>query len=572
MQSGDTGNFVTSAEGWFVAHAPGYPLLIGLEAVFLRIFPLGSVFFRAAFLNLLFSLGALFFLWKTSRDQRVFGPLVVGLLAFSHLYWRYSELPEVFTLQSLFATALLYFYFSERPDRFRWVCFLFFLSFAHHHTTIFLFPVIIDVIVSCPRRRSLLLPSLVGAGLAGLFYLLLLTMHPEDLRSFGDASSLGGVLHLILRSDYGTFQLGSDVRDSFAQSYGRVFKTTLENFWALLAAFVLTWSFSRRVRELWGHREEVLLWTLGLYVVIFFGLARMPLESGGTIMLDRFQILAEVMLCCLAVRLVPEISGRWRWLAPALVAMGTLVSVIRFFPINNFADNTVVEDYCINFLSNVLHDKNTIVLPYGDTPFYGSLYVQSVKGVRPDLTILGPRMINTEWYHKKYAPLGLQFTISPEHPLDEARMSQDFIAKNISHFSFATNLYFATPGGVHTVILPLGRFLDAGEGLSLLADSQVSLLQRSRPRQLSFEAGSGYDEDLDLWSQYCKFEEVKGDFLLSQGMKEAALRQFSTAAAENPTCEQADVYACHLRNELKASTENCALKMQARREKERSSR
>src|SRR4051794_15382158 len=59
VQGGDTGELVAAAYRLFVPHPPGYPLWIWLEHFWTHLVPIGTVFWRASFMNMLFALAAL---------------------------------------------------------------------------------------------------------------------------------------------------------------------------------------------------------------------------------------------------------------------------------------------------------------------------------------------------------------------------------------------------------------------------------------------------------------------------------------------------------------------------------
>jgi hypothetical protein len=100
-------------------HFSGYPTYVMLNALFVRLFPFGSLAVRAHLLSAIFAVAASGFVYATLGLLRVRLPLAfASALAFGLTYsmWAYSLVAEVYTLYGLFAAAIIYFLLRWRQQ------------------------------------------------------------------------------------------------------------------------------------------------------------------------------------------------------------------------------------------------------------------------------------------------------------------------------------------------------------------------------------------------------------------------------------------------------------------------
>jgi hypothetical protein len=116
----------------------------------------------------------------------------------------------------------------------------------------------------------------------------------------------------------------------------------------------------------------------------------------GLVVAARFHILPNVLLAALAGLGVAWAQGRgWRWLGPAL-ATAALASALLHGARGSHARWTVLEDYVVNALEAT--EPNALLLVDSDNMFGGALYAQTVLGVRPDVVVLLPELLERRWY------------------------------------------------------------------------------------------------------------------------------------------------------------------------------
>ncbi len=142
------------------------------------------------------------------------------MFALSPLIWQYGVTAEVFPLNTLFAASIIYLVTSlSRLKRFELCIFLAFwcgLALTNQHTIVlFVAPLacwVVFLLRHAIKSFPLILVYLSVAALVGLspyLYLPIAAAIKPVAGSWGHVTSVGGLLHHLLRKDYGTFQLFS---------------------------------------------------------------------------------------------------------------------------------------------------------------------------------------------------------------------------------------------------------------------------------------------------------------------------------------------------------------------------
>jgi len=230
---GDSGEMISVAYTLGVAHPPGFPLY-AILAKLAALLPFGSVAWRVNLFSAVSSAAAAFFLcravarWTGSAFP---GILAAGAFAFSSIVWPYAVTAEVFALNNLFVALLLDLTTGlalateagHGRRRIALIAFVFALGLANHQILLLLAgpPVLWLVAREVVAHRASLWPVALGA-VAGLLPYLYLFVAPHFGSEivWGDTTSPSGWLAHILRSEYGTFQLGSRSPTASFQALG----------------------------------------------------------------------------------------------------------------------------------------------------------------------------------------------------------------------------------------------------------------------------------------------------------------------------------------------------------------
>ena len=216
---GDTPELITAAITLGVPHAPGYPLFTMLGHLF-RLLPIGTLPFRVNLLAAVcgaITVGIVYFTAVRLIRYRAPAAGAALVLAFSPLFWRWSLVAEVFSLNNLLAAIFVFLLvlWQERPERRKYLiaaAFVSGLALTNHQTFVLFGPAVIFLLW---RQRTLLLaqPGTVAACVAALLAGLLPYAYipwaaaRAPVVNWRGVASLADFLALVLRQDCGTGQL-----------------------------------------------------------------------------------------------------------------------------------------------------------------------------------------------------------------------------------------------------------------------------------------------------------------------------------------------------------------------------
>ncbi|MES2963945.1 MAG: DUF2723 domain-containing protein, partial [Bdellovibrionota bacterium] len=456
VQFGDTGELVMAAVGRFVAHPPGYPLWVWFQELMINVLPVKTEYWRAAFVNSIFSLVAFWFMWL-HLERGLLAFALVAALAFSRVVWRYSLLPDVFALHILFTSIVLYLYFQQgrKPWHGPAMVFAFCVAFSHHLTIVFLTPIVWHVMWRDRRQPGIWLALVAGSAVSAAFYLSLQLRNPEHLFSWGEITSFEAVVDHFLRRDYGTFQLvGTNQEGSLLANIAALLRTLADAFWALavvgvgLAAAVVV-SRSRKKnsetapenRPLVDLYDALTLLSLALYVVIFLALSNTPLDGYRIEVIERFFIMVEVILCFAIGRLILKVLARQPKLhtqiAAGLLAIAAVVNFARYQKFNDFSQNHIVEEYLRNFFAEAPTNRKVVMITATDTRYFGARFAQAVLKVSPEVMVTSPKVLIFQWAAKKFVrETGLSFDMEKVLRLNHLDLTSDLVMPNLDRVHF----------------------------------------------------------------------------------------------------------------------------------------
>jgi hypothetical protein len=195
--SGDTAKFQFLGKVLGTPHATGYPTYLVLNHLFVTLFPLGSLAYKANLLSAVFTVAAAVVLLQTlralgiSRFIAVLTPVTFGLTA---TVWLHSLVAEVYSLHLLFVALVIHFFLrwtQTRADRYflaAWACYG--LSFGNHLTTVTLLPAILYVIWATDRTvfrdRRKLLAMVLFLALGALQYVYIFWRYQDPATPYAE--------------------------------------------------------------------------------------------------------------------------------------------------------------------------------------------------------------------------------------------------------------------------------------------------------------------------------------------------------------------------------------------------
>eukprot|EP00940_MAST-03C_sp_MAST-3C-sp2_P000921 g921.t1 len=381
------------------------------------------------------------------------------LYAVSPLIWLYAISSEVFSLNNLFATMIIYLTvrhvrIGNESDVY-WGAFVCGLALTNQHTIVlFEIPLIASVLFrEYADKRGRLSASMLGraslafiAGLALYAYLPISAYVWDDGGGWGDLRTIGGFFRHLRRADYGTFELysgnksGQDVEGLLRRielyvgdvvskqtlaigilpSLALVgsLRATAPRFYRSLSERA-SWQSQQKRRnrkamknESAGHETSfifagrALLSAYVFYMLVFHSLSNLPLDEG------------------LLLREIATLT---------LFSLATAVQVSRWIPELDMRHAPHVEMYGRALLDPL--PRGAILLTAYDVQWTVARYLQECEGFRTDVVLMSQPMMSYTWFAKHqrpYAVAGVVFPgthlVSGAHKRGIQRDSDDIVA------------------------------------------------------------------------------------------------------------------------------------------------
>lgn len=577
---GDNPEFVGVAATLGVGHPPGYPLVAMLGHL-LSLIPVGPLAFRINALSAICGAGAsgLVFLTAFRLTQRPAPSLVAAyVLAFNPLFWSWSLEAEAFALSNLLSAALMWLLvmWHEQPERQRWLlaaAVVAGLGLANHQTIVLLAPA--AFLVLWQRRRAVLARPgvvlrcalLLAAGLTTYLYLpWASSRHPYF--DWGDLSSTGDLLGMVLRRDYGTLSLAADAPSSTIGAMSDRLLALTTSFTAVELVLVIPGVVSAYRHRRWYFAMGMLAFLVS--GPLFIAYANLAIEKFGLILLEalrrgdpdiiralpylfvmeRFFLLGHVVLAPFAalgvVSIGEWIAGRVRpglqrfaTLAVAVVAIAALGAGVAV----NYRDldrstNHVARQYGEDLLASL--PPHAILLASGDEKLMPVAYLQAVEHARPDVTVVYFGVLNgTVWYANQLQRRDPDLVMPAEFTRAQRRNWKTFIQANQKRPTFAMvgaeldlgGDFWFYPVGLVEQVLPLSADRHPDQ---LEADNLKAFAQYHPPAKVR----AGTFEDA-IWLAYPRAAWKVGQAYEDSGLKADAKRWYEKALAIAPGYEPA---------------------------------
>ena len=472
IQGGDTAELVTSAHHLLVPHPPGYPLNLWLQFLWTHIFPAGTLFWKASLLSAMFGLLTLIIIGKIS--SRWTSLLLVLTLGTYNEFVESSVLPDVFSLHALLVSLFLYvFLYVEERGHFL-VPFLFFLSAANHHTTVFLIPCLILCFVEAFRKnemRKYCTGFLSGVLFTTCLYLTLLFCHPEHPLSWGSVTSFESLISHVLRKDYGTFRLSvSEVSAGIAP-----WLFLMKSLLPLAPVFLMAiYGLAKNRMHIVSLRFYALTVTL-ILTLLFPLFMNISPDHIGSEVLRRFHVMPLVIFIIWLIHVFTQIEFTKRGQRMVLLSLVPVLG-LNLYGLKDFLqlrNDSVIEDYARNLFETGKKNQPSLIFTDTDTSFFGVRYFM-VEDPEQQIAAVSAPLLFHPWFQSK---LKKQFPslVIPPHIAHEKFMnlSSDIVKPNLAAVNFVMVKDYKGDEWYKVVFHKLGRVVKKGEGIEF-DDEEIS--------------------------------------------------------------------------------------------------
>ncbi|KAL4172543.1 hypothetical protein KRP22_007707 [Phytophthora ramorum] len=501
IAGGDSGELVAESCHLGVSHPPGYPLFNMVVHLFTLYLPFGDTpAWRANFFSAVCDTMAVVFMylnllqWMAPtawRGRRVAAFTTSALFGFSPLIWTYAVGAEVFALNNAFASLLVYLllrYMRRQGLKSALMgAFVCGLAMCNQHTIV-LFELPIIAWVLWTRRRTLWWKELAQfsaafvLGLTPYIYMPITAVWNPQPGSWGDVSTLSGLIHHIRRADYGTFRLyaSNEANEDLwtrLRLYGVDLSTREIPF--QLAFPVAALGIVQTLRASTGMSRQIGWFTMAMYtfyMVVFHSLANLPISEGliyGVQM--RFWQQPNVVVFSwfgIGLGFILDLIGRigvnnlLKSVVSVLCQVACLsliaAQIWRWHELCNQSQAFYIRNYAQALLDPL--PENAVLFVNFDLQWTSLRYLQRCELRRPDVTVLNLSMMTYKWFTTKH-----------------------------DHYP---NLTF--PG---SRLVPFGS---VGDGFSMarLLDANIDHLVESKKRQRFFLGGKLSYNDRDFSEKY----------------------------------------------------------------------
>jgi len=417
LLGGDAGEFAVIFADGGTAHPPGYPLY----SMYLRAFswlPLESPAHGASVATALLGAAAVALLyaaaraWGCDRMESTFGTLAVGLAP--HL-WLYHTSPEVFALNNAVAAAIFWAAAPGAPirgtGRIAALGLLAGLGLSNHHTIVLVAPIglwgVYRGLVETEASRTVALGAGLGALLLALVpygYLPYVAVYDTGWR-WDEPTSFGNVVEVVLRRNYGTFQMtaqGGTV-DPFGQLalFARTVPLDLHIVPVLVAVLGVAKLLATGMQSVWEPQHSYIAALSASFLLsgpLFVTLLTLDFDGVGTVLLRRFHLLPELQIGLLGALGAAAFRGARPRHSIALVILAALAlaAAPRIWSTKQQHQSPAVEQYVRDTFETLPDDA--IVLGMGDHNFFGALYLRRALGRRSDIDYIDAFLLAHRWY------------------------------------------------------------------------------------------------------------------------------------------------------------------------------
>ncbi|XP_040056107.2 LOW QUALITY PROTEIN: transmembrane protein 260 [Gasterosteus aculeatus] len=471
VPGGDSGELITTACELGVAHPPGYPVFTLLARLAMCLLPSLPPAHSVNLMSSLLGAAACGTLCLTVCRLEGPGPgavLAGGLFAVSRLSWQWSMVAEVFALNNLFVGLLFFltagFHCAENAAQRQKIAHVGALccglGLCNQHTLVLYVLLIVPWVLH--RLYSLGELSLRGlvslgvcfsSGFLPYVYLPVSSFLNTARWSWGDQTTLSGLLTHLLRAEYGTFSLAKtespvNLTSMLKAQLNHCLQDLSLPALVLAGMGLLLSSWDRTCRSVSGLFAAMLL----VYSLFFAWRANLdisrPLLLG---VVERFWLQSDAAVCVLAgLGLSRTHTALQRWLGRGGLWKTSgwvlTVALLAHMVHTNHREcdqsaNSVVERFGREILASVPTDS--IILTRGDLPGNSMRYLYYCQGVRPDVRLVDQEMMTYAWYVAKHAlhHPGVHFPggwWDPVHPEGSDTFSlEQFLSHNTQRHVFA---------------------------------------------------------------------------------------------------------------------------------------
>lgn len=410
----DSGELISAAYTLGIGHPPGYPLFCILGKIFTVIFPVANIAYRVNLCSVslaLFTILLLYFLLKHilktifQNTEDTIIPVISFAaslcFAFSNTFWSQTITSEVYTLNTLFVTAILYlsvkilksyiansgpFAGKSSYTHIYLLTFIFGLSLTNHHSMILFAPLFLIVLYIQRFKKNLLKLGLLGILPLSVYLYLSICSYANPPIDWSNPETFSSLLTHVLRKQYGKIGEAIYTPDLWFSQIKSYITSLLSQITPVLFAVSiigLIYLYLKNKRLLTGTAVMFLL--TGIFFVMALNFYPIP-EDIDTVKVF-FIPSYIIMVIWLAAGLLVLQQFLKRFFAHIYIFFIFLpiIPVFAHIDENDISRHTFIYYYGSNVLATVR--PNAMIVPISDSQAFSIAYLTCCEKIRADVKI-----------------------------------------------------------------------------------------------------------------------------------------------------------------------------------------
>jgi hypothetical protein len=521
---GDTPELITAAVTLGVPHPPGYPLFTMLGHLF-SLLPFGPVPFRVNLLAVTcdaLTVAVIFFTALRLSRSRPAAAIAALILAVIPVFWRWSLVAEVFPLNNLLASVLIYLLVAwhEEPHRPGVLIAAFFvtgLALTNHHTIVLLAPAFCFVLWqrrAVLRTRPQLFAICIAAFCTGLLpyaYVPWASAH-HPAWNWGNVSSLRDLIALIARKSYGGRRLVGTASYMGGSPFARII-ALCTFFGPVAGTLILLGAVQANRRQRWYFWFSLIEFLCVGPLFAWITNLNLATAPSALFVLQRFFLLPQVVvapLIAFGVLLIAEVVASSVPARPMPLVAGALLIVLVVSVITNYrrvdqSHNRIARSFGEDVFTTV--EPHAILLTTGDGIAIPLMYLSIAERKRPDVALISLPLLPADWYLRQLRERYPDLAVPYDHydgqrqnlrALIEANPGRPVAIIGTVPDKSLDQYYWSYQRGLVSVMEPASRQIT----LSEMASDNEQLMERYHPPSFRSINSEGFESEiLALYAQ-----------------------------------------------------------------------
>ena len=407
----DGGDLVTAAATGGVPHPSGYPTYLLIADLFLKL-PVGSLAYRTNLFSGVCTVVTALMIYKIMRslDQTIFSASVASLVFGTFpLVWSQAIITEVYALNALFVTILLYFYImrvSHPVSDYIWGI-VAGLGLGNHLTILFMLPLMfvnktqpVEVQVNRALRKQstfsyirIMARRLTGLGLGlSVYFLIPIRAAAKAPINWGNAINWDGLIWLVTGKMY--WGRLNDLNSNYLKTGIRAWSHFLVGqlgIYGILLVFIVLAVLFKRSRVYLASAWLVLAYSI--FSILYYSPDSYVYLIPALISISIWMGLGSGWV----VEKIPTGSSYFKPLAEFCILAFIFVHAILEISHMNLSTDHVAEQYAQVILKSA--PAKDIIFTEGDESTFALWYFHYSYHLRPDIVIVSNDLLDQPWYH-----------------------------------------------------------------------------------------------------------------------------------------------------------------------------